>query len=117
MAQRILTDKHLGPAKAEAILNDCTGMMAATMRRLMKDHGISVPSGHLMMISKLVSHLQFYNAADAAYFLQAMIAIAQAGDAAALAAAHADYDKAHAALLRTLELSYAELDDDVGGRA
>jgi hypothetical protein len=113
---KTLTECDHGPEKAAAISKDVTDLLMASMRAILRDHDISMPSTHLLMVSKLVGFLPLMDADTTAQFLISLIDIVDAGDDAfKMAAAQADYNRSHEKLLRAFDLFYAQPGD--GGRA
>jgi hypothetical protein len=92
------------------------GMMMATMRVMLRDHDISMPSTHLLMISKLVNFIQGIQPEASADWLVSMIDIYKAhASKTCTDEANAKFAEAHTKLLYAFDLFFAQPQD--GGRA
>ncbi len=113
---RVLTEKDLGADAVEALNKECVDILLSAMRHMQRRHDVSVPSAHLMFISRLIGFVQSIDPVSTDAMLRAFTAIhAASEDLVEREAANAELGKAQDKLLLAFDLFYARPEN--GGHA
>jgi hypothetical protein len=114
--RKVLTEKDRSPASVDALNKECIEILISAMRHMQRRHDISVPSAHLMFISRLIGFVQSIDPVSTDAMLRGFSAIhADADDPVKLEAANAELGNAQDKLLLAFDLFYARPEN--GGHA
>lgn len=113
---RGLTEQDIGADAVAALNKDCIDVLMMSLRYMKKHHNVSMPSGHLLFISRLIGFVQSIDPVSTDAMLRAFTAIhGAAGDPIKLEKANADLAAAQDKLLLGFDLFYARPEN--GGHA